>query len=87
MQFKRGLRLLKGVVCLLFLSNVPGAMFIQGCTFIPDSRVMELILWPVLANWNHCAPPPRLTDRACQTYLHQGTTTNMYTAALVPMPL
>ena len=39
MQFKRGLRLLKGVVCLLFLSNVPGAMFIQGCTFIPDSRV------------------------------------------------
>ena len=36
MQFKRGLRLLKGVVCLLFLSNVPGAMFIQGCTFILD---------------------------------------------------
>ena len=31
--------------------------------------------------------PPRHTARACQTYLHQGSTTNMYTAALVPMPL
>ena len=36
--FKRGLRLFKGL-CLLFLPNVPGAMFIQGGTFIPDSRV------------------------------------------------
>ena len=35
---KRGLRLFKGL-CLLFLTNVPGAMFIQGGTFIPDSRV------------------------------------------------
>ena len=33
-----GLRLFKGL-CLLFLPNVPGAMFIQGGTFIPDSRV------------------------------------------------
>ena len=37
--FKRGLRLFKGL-CLLFFPNVPGAMFIQGGTFIPDSRVM-----------------------------------------------
>ena len=37
--FKRGLRLFKGL-CLLFLPNVPGAMFIQGGTFIPDSRVL-----------------------------------------------
>ena len=40
--FKRGLRLLKGL-CLLFLPNIPGAMFIQGGTFIPDSRVVELM--------------------------------------------
>ena len=33
-----GLRLFKGL-CLFFLQNVPGAMFIQGGTFIPDSRV------------------------------------------------
>ena len=26
-------------LCLLFLPNFPGAMFIQGATFIPDSRV------------------------------------------------
>ena len=26
---------------LFFLPNVPGAMFIQGGTFIPDSRVVE----------------------------------------------
>ena len=26
-------------LCLLFLPNVPGAMFIQGGTFILDSRV------------------------------------------------
>ena len=32
------LRLFKGL-CLLFLPNVPGAMFIQGGTFIPDYRV------------------------------------------------
>ena len=38
MLFKRGLRLFKGL-CLLFLPNVPGAMFIQWGTFIPDSRV------------------------------------------------
>ena len=37
--FKRGLCLFKGL-CLLFLPNVPGAMFIKGGTFIPDSRVM-----------------------------------------------
>ena len=36
--FKRGLRLFKGL-CLLFLPNVPGATFIQGGMFIPDSRV------------------------------------------------
>ena len=36
--FKRGLRLFKGLG-LLFLPNVPGAMFIQRGTFIPDSRV------------------------------------------------
>ena len=30
-------------LCLLFLPNVPGAMFIQGGTFIPDSRVVLLL--------------------------------------------
>ena len=40
--FKRGLCLFKGL-CLLFLPNVPGAMFIQGGTFIPDSRVNMLL--------------------------------------------
>ena len=40
--FKRGLRLFKGL-CLLFLPNVPGAMFIQGGTFIPDSRVPQTL--------------------------------------------
>ena len=34
--FKRGL-------CLLFLPNVPGAMSIQGGTFIPDSRVVATL--------------------------------------------
>ena len=29
-------------LCLLFLPNVPGAMVIQGGTFIPDSRVGKL---------------------------------------------
>ena len=38
--FKRGLRLFKGL-CLLFLPNVPGAMFIPGATFIPESRVVK----------------------------------------------
>ena len=28
---------------LFFLPNFPGAMFIQGGTFIPDSRVVELV--------------------------------------------
>ena len=37
----QGLLLFKGL-CLLFLPNVPGAMFIQGGTFIPDSRVTDL---------------------------------------------
>jgi hypothetical protein len=36
--FKRGLRFFK-VLFLLFLPNVPGAMFIQAGTFILDSRV------------------------------------------------
>ena len=35
--FKRGLRLFKG-------RNVPGAMFIQEGTFIPDSRVAKVLL-------------------------------------------
>ena len=26
---------------LFFLPNFPGAMFIQGATFIPDSRVVD----------------------------------------------
>ena len=42
----RGLRLFKGL-CLLFLPNVPGATFIQGGTFIPDSRVQPLIKNPI----------------------------------------
>ena len=41
--FKRGLRLFKGL-WLLLLPNVPGATFIQGCMFIPDSRVLYLII-------------------------------------------
>ena len=40
MLFKRGLRLFKGL-CLSFLPNVPGAIFILGGTFIPDSRVIN----------------------------------------------
>ena len=36
-----GLRLFKGL-CLLFLPNVPGAMIIQGGTFIPESRVVQV---------------------------------------------
>ena len=39
--FKRGLRLFKRL-CLLFLPNVPGATFIQGGTFIPDSRIAKV---------------------------------------------
>ena len=38
--FKKRLHLFKGQ-CLLFFPNVPGAMFIQGGTFIPDSRVIK----------------------------------------------
>ena len=34
-------------ICLLFLPNVPGATFIQGGTFIPDSRVN---IWKVFKN-------------------------------------
>ena len=30
--------------CLLFLPNVPGATFIQGATFIPESRVHTFCL-------------------------------------------
>jgi hypothetical protein len=41
--FKRGLRLFKRL-CLLFFPNVPEAMFIQGGKFIPDSRVVLLLL-------------------------------------------
>ena len=60
--FKRGLRLFKGL-CLLFLPNVPGAMFIQGGTFIPDSRVLiRYILhtysqFMVLKSTLHCMVP------------------------------
>ena len=36
--FERRLHLFKGI-CLLFLQYVPGATFIQGVTFIPDSWV------------------------------------------------
>ena len=50
--FKRGLRLFKGL-CLLFLKNIPGAMFIQGGSFIPDSRVLfELCLFWYLVQSN-----------------------------------
>ena len=45
--FKRGLRLFKGL-CLLFLLNVAGAMFIQGGTVIPDSSVMDWIRISIL---------------------------------------
>ena len=41
--FNMDLRLFKGL-CLLFLPNVPGTMFIQGGTFIPDSRV---VMWVI----------------------------------------
>ena len=47
--FKRRLRLFKGL-CLSFLQNVPGAMFIPGVTFIPESRVVlfsDLIVIPI----------------------------------------
>ena len=38
LEFKVGLRLFKGLR-LLFLPSVTEAKFIQGATFIPDSRV------------------------------------------------
>ena len=39
---------------LFFLPNFPGATFIQGATFIPDSRVAELNIFPSLKYliWN-----------------------------------
>ena len=48
--FKRELRLFKGL-CLLFLPNVPGAMFIQEGTFIPDSRVHGLMSNLIKKSW------------------------------------
>ena len=29
-------------LCLIFLTNIPGATFIPGATSIPESRVMDL---------------------------------------------
>ena len=48
-HFKGGLRLFKGLY-ILFLPNVPGATFIQGGMFIPDSRVV------LLTTFKHCVP-------------------------------
>jgi len=39
--FVQGLRLFKGLH-LLFLQYVPGGTFIQGATFIPESRIVSL---------------------------------------------
>ena len=36
---------------LFFLTNFPGAMFIQGATFIPDSRVIPFVLWQGKSNF------------------------------------
>ena len=36
---------------LFFLPNFPGAMFIQGATFIPDSRVQYAFLPPFVKVW------------------------------------
>ena len=49
-------------LCLFFLPNFPGATFIQGATFIPDSRVVQELI-PKIAgpfqvetsNLLHCA--------------------------------
>ena len=40
----RGLHSFKGL-CLMFLPNVSGAMFIQGAMFIPDSRLFIADNW------------------------------------------
>ena len=52
-QILQGLRLFKGV-CLFFLPNSPGATFIQGGTFIPDSRVIKKLTNAFLVRfWLH----------------------------------
>ena len=39
---------------LFFLTNFPGATFIQGATFIPDSRVKDLDKIDYLSFMFHC---------------------------------
>ena len=48
--FQRALRLLKGLW--VFLPHAPGAMLIQGATFIPDSRVYTLPTAKILSGKN-----------------------------------
>ena len=46
-----GICFFKGL-CLLFLTNVPRATFIQGATFIPESRVGgSLFIGRTLGSW------------------------------------
>ena len=51
-------------LCLLFLTNVPGAMFIQGDTFIPDSRVRFNRICPASHNPGHTLLNSKLTTEA-----------------------
>ena len=49
-------------LCLLFFSNVPGAMFIQGAMLIPETRVYKpttvLYTYCIVANSNmFCVVP------------------------------
>ena len=36
---------------IFFLTNFPGAMFIQGATFIPESRVVNFVSTPSNLQW------------------------------------
>ena len=64
--FVRGLRLFKGLF-LFFLPNVPGAMFIQGGTLIPDSRVMINYINNSFSKSGSCKPSVGKSN--CQTLL------------------
>ena len=70
---REGLRLFEGL-CLLFLPNVPGAMFIQEGTFIPDSRVCE-VYCPMEASLNYnMAPETRNQEGGGGQFIPPSTT-------------
>ena len=52
-------------LCLFFLPNFPGATFIQGATFIPESRVVKKKLFsPIVPR------PPASNARWYSMYIH-----------------